>query len=158
MCFSHLPYVFWQALNCAAAIVHSPMAHMQRLKSQGHYTMDLSQTNIMKVWIFMDRQFCIRTIQTGPGAILRHYYGGFCHRVLCLTATTTGGCQQSRWWSRPRSEAVKKNSQQIESFTSSHKKSFRCQWDIMRTFCVALLCLIWGRRFPGLHFTMNSTW
>lgn len=83
--FAHLLFVFWQALNCAAAIGLSSMAHMQRLKSQGHYTMDLSQTNIMKVWIFMDKSFCMRVIQTGPGAIWRHYCGGFCHGVLCLT-------------------------------------------------------------------------
>lgn len=73
-------------------------------------------------------------------------------------AKTAGGCQQSLWGSRPRSPALKKNSQQRESFASSHKKSFRYQWAIMRTFCVSLLCLVWGRRFPGLHFTLNCTW
>lgn len=75
--------------------------------------------------------------------------------TLSDRAKTAGGCQQSRWGSRPRSPAVKKKR---ESFASSHKKSFTCQWAIMRTFCVSLLCLVWGRRFPGLHFTLNCTW
>lgn len=102
-----------------------------------HWVHHQSTDITTKVQIFMDNLFCFKTIQIGQNAIFASLQQRFGDSAKITTA-----CQQSWWWSRPRSPAVTERARELRLMQEQkihHKcsgQNFSSQWNNMRT----LLC------------------